>query len=137
MDVREVGPLDVGTHERGGALQMSAALAMAEGAACVKSAGEAEKAITAKSEALEPRAYDKAGRRERPPQGGAWHGVKTSPQEGEQEGYVRTWGKSDRGELTSGHRRGKDTSGTERKRPSKRSSKGHSPSGDRRGKDTE
>jgi len=68
---------------------------MAEGTACVESASGAEKAITAKSEALEPRAYGKAGRRERPPQGGAWHGVETSPQEGEREGYVRTREKGD------------------------------------------
>jgi len=74
----------------------SAALAMAEGTACVESAGEAEKAIAAKSEALEPGAYDKAGRRERPPQGWARHGVETSPREGEWEGYVRTREKSDR-----------------------------------------
>jgi len=63
---------------------------MAEGTTCVKSAGKAEKAITAKSKALEPRAYDKAGRRERPPQGWACHGVETSLWEGEWEGYVRT-----------------------------------------------
>ena len=44
----------------------SAALSMAAGTACVESAGEAEKAIAAKSEALEPTAYGKAGsRRER------------------------------------------------------------------------
>jgi len=94
-DVREVGPSGVGTHQQGEALQiLSAALAMAEGTTCVKSAGKAEKAIAAKSEALEPGAYGKARRCERPPQSGAWHGVKTSPREGEQEGYVRTWGKS-------------------------------------------
>jgi len=44
---------------------------MVEGTACVEPAGEAEKAIVAKSEALEPGAYGKAGRRERPSQGGA------------------------------------------------------------------
>jgi len=93
-DAREVAPSGVGTHQRGGALRiLSAALAMAEGTACVESAGEAEKAIAAKSEALEPGAYDKAGRRERPPQGRARHGVETSPREGEWEGYVRTRGK--------------------------------------------
>jgi len=97
MDAREVRPLGVSTHQRGEALRvLSAALAMAEGTACVESAGEAEKAIAAKSEALEPRAYGKARRRERPPQSGAWHGVETSPREGKQEGYVRTWGKSNR-----------------------------------------
>jgi len=69
---------------------------MAKGTACVESAGKAEKAIAAKSEALEPGAYGKARRRERPPQSGAWHGVETSPREGEREGYVRTWGKSNR-----------------------------------------
>jgi len=96
-DAREVGPSGVGTHKRGGALRiLSAALAMTEGTACVESAGEAEKAIAAKFEALEPGAHDKAGRRERPPQGGARHGVETSPREGEREGYVRTRKKSDR-----------------------------------------
>ena len=115
MDVREVRPLDIGMHEQGGALQMSAALAMAKGATCIKSAGKAEKAITAKSKALEPRVYGKAGRHKRPLQGRAWHGVKTSLQEGEQEGYVRTWEKSDRGVLISGYHRGKDMSVTERK----------------------
>ena len=44
---------------------------MVEGTACVKPAGEAEKAIVAKSEVLEPGAYGKAGRCERPSQGGA------------------------------------------------------------------
>jgi len=79
-DVREVGPSGIGTHQQGEVLQiLSTALAMAEGTACVESAGEAEKAIAAKSEALEPRAYGKARRRERPPQSGAWHGVETSP----------------------------------------------------------
>jgi len=44
----------------------SVALSIAEGTSCVESAGEAEKAIAVKSEALEPTAYGKAGsRRER------------------------------------------------------------------------
>ena len=55
---------------------MSAALAMAEGTAGVESAGGAEKATAAKSEALEPGAYGEAGsRRDKPLQGGAWHDV--------------------------------------------------------------
>ena len=78
---------------------LSAVLAMVEGTACVEPAGEAEKAIAAKSKALEPGAYGKAGRRERPLQGGPWHGVETSLREEEQEGYVRTWGKR----LSEGH----------------------------------
>ena len=44
---------------------------MVEGTTCIEPAGEAEKAIIAKSEVLEPGAYGKAGRRERPSQGGA------------------------------------------------------------------
>jgi len=44
---------------------------MVEGTTCIEPAGEAEKAIVAKSEALEPGAYGKAGRHERPSQGGA------------------------------------------------------------------
>ena len=63
-DVREVRPSGVGTHEQGGALRiLSAALAKVEVTACVESAGEAEKAITAKCEALEPMAYGKGGSR--------------------------------------------------------------------------
>jgi len=81
---------------RGALRVLSAALAMTEGTACVESAGKTEKAIAAKSEALEPGAHDKAGRRKRPPQGGARHGVKTSPRDGEREGYVRTQKKNDR-----------------------------------------
>jgi len=65
-----------------------------KGTTCIESAGKAEKAIAAKFEALEPRAHDKAGRHKRPPQGGAQHGVETSPWEGEQEKYVRTQKKS-------------------------------------------
>jgi hypothetical protein len=42
---------------------MSAALAMAQGTTGVKSAGKAKKATTAKSKALEPRVYGKAGSR--------------------------------------------------------------------------
>jgi len=87
-------PLASARTSEGQALQiLSAALAMVEGTACVEPAGKAEKAITAKSKALEPRAYGKAGRCERPSQGGPWHGVKTSLQEEEQEGYIRTRGK--------------------------------------------
>jgi len=57
---------------KGQALQiLSTALAMVEGTACIEPAGKAEKAIVVKSEALEPRAYGKAGRRKRPSQGGA------------------------------------------------------------------
>jgi len=78
---------------------LSAALAMVEGTACIEPASKAEKAIAAKSEALEPGAYSKAGRRKRPSQGGPWHGVETLPQEEEQEGYVRTRGK----QLSEGH----------------------------------
>jgi len=96
-DAREVGPLGVGTHQRWGALRiLSAALAMTEDTACVESAGKAEKAIAAKFEVLEPGAHDKAGRCERPLQGGARHGVETSPQEGERERYIRTQKKSNR-----------------------------------------
>ena len=84
------------TPARGALWVLSAPLAMTEGTACVESAGKTEKAIAAKSKVLEPGAHDKAGRCERPLQGGAWHGVKTSPQEGKQEGYVRTWKKSNR-----------------------------------------
>ena len=77
MDAREAGPSGIGTHERGEAPPVvSAALAMAEGAASVESAGGAEKATAAKSEALnalKPGAYGEAGsRRERPLHGGAW-----------------------------------------------------------------
>ena len=80
---------------RGALRVLSAALAITKGTACIESAGKTEKAIAAKSKALEPGAHDKAGRCERPLQGGAWHGVETSPREGEREGYVRTWKKSD------------------------------------------
>ena len=62
MDVREVKPSGVGTHERGGALLVvSAAFVITGSTACVESAGEAEKAIAAKSEALEPAMYGEAG----------------------------------------------------------------------------
>ena len=72
--MREVEPSGVDTHERGGVPPVvSAALAMAEGTTGVKSAGRAEKATAAKSEALESGAYGKAGsRREGPLHGGAW-----------------------------------------------------------------
>jgi hypothetical protein len=50
----------------------SAAFAIAKGTASIESAGRAEKATTAKSEALEPRAYSEAGSRcERLLHGGA------------------------------------------------------------------
>ena len=73
-DAREVGPSGVDTHKRGEAPPVvSAALAMAEGTAGVESAGGAEKAIAAKSEALESGAYGEAGsRREGPLHGRAW-----------------------------------------------------------------
>ena len=62
---------------------MSAALAMAENTASVGSAGKAEKAIAAKSKALEPGAYGKAGSRCKwPLPGEAGHGTETPPQEG-------------------------------------------------------
>jgi len=59
---------------------VGAALAMAEGAAGVGSAGGADKATVAAPEALGPRAYDRAGggRCERPP-----HEVDASLREGE------------------------------------------------------
>jgi len=95
MDAREVGPSGISTHQQGEALQiLSTALAMAKGTTCVESAGKAEKAITAKSKMLEPGAYGKACRCEMPLQSRAWHGVETSLQEDKQEGYIRTWGKS-------------------------------------------
>jgi hypothetical protein len=42
---------------------MSAALPMAQGTTGIESAGEAKKATTAKSKALEPGVYSKAGSR--------------------------------------------------------------------------
>jgi len=66
---------------QGGALLVvSAALAMAEDTTSVRSAGKAEKAITAKSKALEPGAYGKAGSRCKwPLPGKAGHGIETPP----------------------------------------------------------
>jgi len=86
---------------RGGALPVvSAALAMAKDTTSIKSAGKAEKAITTKSEALEPGAYGKVGSRCKwPLQGKAGHGTETPPQEG----YVRTWKENDQGPLTGTH----------------------------------
>jgi hypothetical protein len=86
MDVREVRPSGIDMHKQGEPpLVMSTALAMAEGTAGIESAGGAENATAAKSEALEPGAYGKAGsRRERPLHSRACHGVDTLTQEGRQ-----------------------------------------------------
>jgi len=64
---------------------VGAALAMAEGTASIGSAGRADKATIAASEALWPLAYGRAGgegKCEKPLQGDAWHRVDTPLQEG-------------------------------------------------------
>ena len=66
---------------------MGAALAMAEGTAGVGSAGRADKATVAASEALRAWVYGKVGgegKCEMSPQGEAWHRVDTPLREGEQ-----------------------------------------------------
>ena len=61
-DVRELEPSRLNTHERGRASPvMGAAPALAKGTASVKPAGQAEKAMAVKSEALMPWAQDMAG----------------------------------------------------------------------------
>ena len=68
VDVEEVEPSGVDAHKRGGALLLVGATpALAEGTAGVEPAGEAEKAVAAKPEALVPRAQDKAGVKSRCP----------------------------------------------------------------------
>jgi len=65
---------------------VGAALAMAEGTAGVGSAGGADKATIAASEALGPSAYGRAGgegKCEKPPQGDAWHWVDALLRKGE------------------------------------------------------
>jgi hypothetical protein len=71
-DAGEVETSSVDAHERGGALPVAGtAPALAKGTAGVKPAGEAERAITAKSEALAPRTQGMARREvERPPREG-------------------------------------------------------------------
>lgn len=58
-DGREVEPSGVDTHERGGVPPvMGAAVSMAKGTAGVEPARRAEKAATARPEALGPRVYE-------------------------------------------------------------------------------
>jgi hypothetical protein len=62
---------------------VSAALALAEGTASIESASGAERATSARTEALKPWAHGKAGRkREIPPQSEAWREVEMLPREG-------------------------------------------------------
>ena len=69
-DARSVGPSGGDAHEPGRELPVvDTAPALAGGTAGVELAGKAERAITANPEALEPWAYDEAGRQaETPPQ---------------------------------------------------------------------
>ena len=74
-DARNLEPSGIDMHEQGGALPVAgAAPAQAESTAGVKSAGEAERAIAAKPEALASWTQGEAGREAESP-----------PQEGEQE----------------------------------------------------
>ena len=75
VDMEEIDPLGIDTHERGGALPVvGVAPALAEGTAGVGPAGEAETASTAEPEALAPWM-----------QGKTQHEVETPPQEGKRE----------------------------------------------------
>jgi hypothetical protein len=61
MDVRLSEPSSINAHEQGGALPVvSTASALAKGTTGIKPTGKAEKATTAKSEALVPWAQAKA-----------------------------------------------------------------------------
>ena len=83
---------------------MGTALAMAKGTASVGSAGRADKATIAASEALGPLAYGRAGgegKCKKPPQGDAWHWVNAPLQEGKRvpveldmtlRGALTSWG---------------------------------------------
>ena len=62
---------------------MGAALVMAKGTSGVGSAGGADKATVAASEALGPRVYGEAGGMcKRPPHDEAWHGIDAPPRKG-------------------------------------------------------
>ena len=93
VEASEVEPSNVNAHKRGGVLPVVGAVpTLAEGTPGVEPAGEAEKAATAKSEALVPWAQDNAGRRrevktplrrpEAPPPEG-WRNHELPPQNGE------------------------------------------------------
>jgi len=86
-DVREGKPLGIHIYERGGVqLVVGAAPALAEGTGGVELVGGAERATTAKPEALGPGAYGEAGcGHETPLQGEAGHEIEMPLQEGEQE----------------------------------------------------
>jgi len=86
-NTREGEPLSIHAYERGEAqLVVGAAPALAEDTAGVELVGGAERAATAKPEALGPGVYGEAGRaHETPPQGQARREVKIPLWEGEQE----------------------------------------------------
>ena len=71
MEAREVEFSGIDMHKRGGALPIVGAAAQAKGTACVEPAGEAERAMATKSEALVPWVQDMA-----------WCEVMRLPQEG-------------------------------------------------------
>ena len=103
-------------HEPGRALPVVDTVpALAEGTAGVELAGKAERAITANPKALEPWAYDEAGRQaETPPQEHereldalppeGWHKPKALPQKRDREVDVPLQGGSDGDRRGRGHK---------------------------------
>jgi len=85
--MREGKPLSIHIYEQGGVqLVIGAAPALAKGTGSVKLVGGAERATTAKPEALGPGVYGEAGcGHEMPLQGEAGCEIKMPLQEGEQE----------------------------------------------------